>query len=685
MNKICGFLHYFNPFNLEFNQASIDFNSQLKGWQRAIAVVTAIAAGIFGLGISSIAAFRFTVEKLLPGKNSVADNASSVFQNTIPRGSGAPASPNAAPPSRVDETLSRPISLQFKDTKELIANGKLLAPNEESAIEHTILGEEEIKLRIWYDADCDSMRIVALKRNGSTHSTTMTTVNPDTFETSSQEELEIVQAVSAHLKELKTDFNREMRSFHPQILKIIFKQTLNRPNIGLAYHFYDEEHNMICEFQRETNLFILTARSQSSGNIVRLHLNSDGEIQKTQSEEKDISPSVIFDKKGPWRTFFSTLFKQFLKEKALLETFEYGERLTVHQAAISEIPEFVLSKVKAGQRYKFFTDDLTPDIGADAGGPTRQFFSQLALHLFDGSPEREIKIKDGIPFLTPLDSEKETATLELAGEKLLRSALFDENITLGNIFDPAVYACFKLLIDLDNTVTEDTLIQASQTLNKKKDLDFLFNVYNTSRVFTEEEWKFIEETWFEDERPSTPAEVKKLAKDLILEEYKPQVMAIHHLVKGTLGSTEEEKERFKMRYELWFEDLSPEKFAEEIQGMKFDRAGIAARVSTDSDNPVVRQKTAWLKEYILESGEEEIKRILMAITGSTTVTEKTDITISEAEPDVHNCSASTCYKSLKVPITHTSVGTDAGTVVSEKQLFLNNFRLIYSVSGYDMA
>ena len=184
-------------------------------------------------------------------------------------------------------------------------------------------------------------------------------------------------------------------------------------------------------------------------------------------------------------------------------------------------------------------------------------------------------------------------------------------------------------------------------------------------------------------RPNTVQDARELAKKLILDDYRNKVMAVHQMVKGTLGNTEHEKLIIFELYERLYDSLSHKQFVERIQGVKFNPMGIADRIITNSGDKVVRQKTAWLKEYIFESDEEEIKRVLMAITGSTTVTAETKIEIKGT--NAHNCTAATCAQSLSVPFTHTTVGTDAREPASQKELFLNNFRLIYSQTGFDMG
>ena len=74
---------YFNPFTKGFRDASSDFNEKLCLWQKIIAVSAAVFAGILGLGISSIAAFRFTVEKLSTTDNPIVIQTQSVSQKSF--------------------------------------------------------------------------------------------------------------------------------------------------------------------------------------------------------------------------------------------------------------------------------------------------------------------------------------------------------------------------------------------------------------------------------------------------------------------------------------------------------------------------------------------------------------------------------------------------------------------------
>jgi len=362
--------------------------------------------------------------------------------------------------------------------------------------------------------------------------------------------------------------------------------------------------------------------------------------------------------------------------------------LHLHPAVISELPEFVLSKLSPMQMYKFFNDDLTDSPGIDAGGLKRQLFTHLALHLFDGSPNRGIKMQDGIPTLENSDSREEKDLLKSAGRNLIRLALIDPSVTLGSILTPTVYQCVNLMIKFNNQINDDILMQSASLLCQTEKLRFFFDLYNRPRELTPEEITTLTSVLMavdEDEVPTDPAEVKELAKTIILDDngYRAQVMAIHSMVEGIMGETLQEQVVMRLVYESALDNLTHEQFCERIQGVPFDPQDISRRIFTNSDHPVVREKAAWLQEYILESDEEEIKRVLMAVTGSTTVTASTRIEIKGTQ--AHNCTAATCTPSLSVPTTHTDVGTDAGVVATRKEMFLNNFRLIYSEKGFDMG
>jgi len=245
-----------------------------------------------------------------------------------------------------------------------------------------------------------------------------------------------------------------------------------------------------------------------------------------------------------------------------------------------------------------------------------------------------------------------------------------------------------LMIKFNNQINDDILMQSASLLCQTEELRFIFDLYNRPRELTPEEITTLTSVLMavdEDQIPTDPADVKKLAKTIILDDnrYRAQVMAIHSMVEGIMGETMQEQVVMRLLYESALDDLTHEQFCERIQGVPFDPQDISSRIFTNSDHPVVREKAAWLQEYILESDEEEIKRVLMAVTGSTTVTASTRIEIKGTQS--HNCTAATCTPSLSVPTSHTDVGTDAGVVATRKEMFLNNFRLIYSEKGFDMG
>lgn len=675
MQPIYCFLNYSNPLSHEFQKISKDFY-KLERWRQGIVIIAAIAAGIFGFGISAFAAFRFTVEKLQKGGNAVADRTNTLFQETI----SSSKSKNSSP-------------LMFRETASLINNAKQFAPDKGFPIELEIEGTQFI---IWYDSHSRSAIIEKADEPDQA-----ITISNSSFLAENQEQMEIVEHVYRHLLELKEQFNRERRQFQPQTLKIIkcfFESEKgneydaeNPLEMGDGIHLWPEKHN-------NPRTFYLHVRIDSVAQEIKISLDNDGQINAVELNNQKRNPLFLFEEDEIWKNLLTLCFHDFLKENALKHLggsaalIINGERVNIsgtfgyHNAIISELPEYVLSKLARKQMYRYLNDDLTVGPGIDFGGLKRQMFSELALHLFDGSPNREIQVIQGIPALRNSESNKEKELLEMAGKNLIRTALTDNTVTLGNILDPVVYECFNLLIKFDNKTTDDVFMQAAQLLCKTEQLQFLFDVYNRPRIFTDEEKNLLEDIlMIEDVKDSMtdPLEAQKLAKNYILDCYKKQIMAIHYMVKGALGSSQQKQFIIRTLYERLFDHLTPEKFCEQIQGIKFDPQGIADRIFTDSDHPVVRQKTAWLKEYILSSDEEEIKRVLMAITGSTTITAKTKVKITGTR--AYNCIAHTCSTSLEVPITHTSVGTDTGTRANNKQLFLNNFKLIYSENGFDMG
>lgn len=693
MNSIHQFFNYSNPFSPEFHQSTKYFNHSLNRWQKAIVIIATVAAGILSFGISSCAAFRFTVEKLNHGDHPVADRTDAAFRRTITP--GVDASPDTPLPASIsrsaDSTPPPPVVLTFRNTNKLIDNAKLFAFHSNRPLTLTVDDQE---VTAFYDDGDHSVKI----NNGEMH----ISISSLPFQTESPIELTLIEAVSSHLDSMKENFNKGLSEFQPQTLKLI-KSFFNSER-GQEYDsdtpWESDGMQMWPETDLATGQFDLHIWIESTDQEIIISLDNEGIINAVFQDDQQVSPLFLFDSSDVWNNVLTMLLHDFLKAHALnvqmgpfmflinMQPKQISSILHLHPAIISELPEFVLSKLTPMQMYKFFNDDLTDSPGIDAGGLKRQLFTDLALHLFDGSPNRGIKMEEGVPTLENNDSNKEKDLLKSAGRNLIRLALIDPSLTLGSILTPTVYQCVNLMIKFNNQINDDILMQSASLLCQTEELRFFFDLYNRPRELTPEEITTLTSVLMavdEDEVPTNPAEVKELAKTIILDEnrYRAQVMAIHSMVEGIMGETLQEQVIMRWVYESALDNLTHEQFCERIQGVPFDPQDISSRIFTNSDHPVVREKAAWLQEYILESDEEEIKRVLMAVTGSTTVTASTRIEIKGTQ--THNCTAATCTPSLSVPTTHTSVGTDAGAMATRKEMFLNNFRLIYSEKGFDMG
>ena len=442
--------------------------------------------------------------------------------------------------------------------------------------------------------------------------------------------------------------------------------------------------------EKGKHLFILNIQQENAWKNrtqqqkLEISINNEGEVNGVYIDGCPMDPLEIFQADHPWKQQLVKILNIFLQQKATKKETRFGQKiLTTHRVVIARQPEFILSQVQEKQKYQFYNDQLNIQPGHDTGGLTRQFFSELALHLFEGSSERIIKVEEGIPVLSRNVTDEERELLTNIGRTLFYPCFIKKEYTLGQILDDSFFDLLHYLFshqDLD----DNTMVAASRLLCSNEQLNWLFEVYQKPRPLSANEVSMLTDTLGVidvdkgDKVPTDLKEIQRVIKETVIDDlsYGNKVRAAHLISEGMLQATTND-------YDSLILTTTPAvdlKYA--IQGIDLNPENIANRIYTHSDHPVVIQKTQWLKEYILESRKDEIAKFLITVTGSPTVTAATRIRIKET--DGHNCIAHTCFKSLDVPRVHTSVGTDAGQNQSDKQKFINNLRLTYTAVGFDM-
>ena len=146
-------LNYFNPFNNEFTQAINSFN-KLKGWQKAAAVVAALAGAIFSspiLFIGSFAAFRWTVEHF--NSHQVVESGSFKIAKVVEEVATAQGIAQTLP---TEEETAAPI----EDHEEIVENPAIERVVESGLIDDLTLTPEEFIQRLSWNALPENKRII---------------------------------------------------------------------------------------------------------------------------------------------------------------------------------------------------------------------------------------------------------------------------------------------------------------------------------------------------------------------------------------------------------------------------------------------------------------------------------------------------------------------------------------------
>lgn len=156
-----------------------------------------------------------------------------------------------------------------------------------------------------------------------------------------------------------------------------------------------------------------------------------------------------------------------------------------------------------------------------------------------------------------------------------------------------------------------------------------------------------------------PDVMKDLKNDLFTAAFEPYVKALHSLAKGfrlSIGSSQAAIDRnWRLIRSTYIDDNNPElckyqDFQTEIQGT-IDRETIASSIIYGDNNPVVRQKADWLKEWIRnEATPKEIRNFLIYSTGLSSLSEKIKV---RAQSQVDDPLTRDIHGYTPLPIAHT--------------------------------
>lgn len=705
-------INYFNPFSNEFSQASKDFE-RLSRFNQFLAVTASIFAGLLGLGVSAIAAFRFTVEILPKGEDKVAEKIDKVAKQSFPDVDGTSAADDVdglplqlhtAQVQTNGHPQPEPIDLELESVQSLIENVTVLAPNDHHPLKVEI---DDSTYVIWYNPTFKSVNIQNEEdfKNSRPNNKLGISIQNDKIKVFYENNLlnsldenkkALIESLFSKLNDIKMAkdaMDLEKKKFNIDSLKLLRSFFLGANGMAhtnnsalvvgeymMWYRQIDEQPSRFEPSVRQ--LFILNIQKTDDylngrqANKLGISVNAKGEVESVYVDGQAIDPLELFNADHQWNKKLVEILNVFLQEKAVKK--EFGS-LTTHSVAIARQPEFVFNNVEQGQSFNFFDDSLDQQPGIDAGGLTRQFFSELALNLFDGASGRKIKVVSGIPKLSQEASFEENDFFMRIGSMLFYPSFFAHNYTLGRILDDTFFSALHFFFTNPNIDSEETLVNACEVLKSEEHPKWLFEVYKNPRQLSPEEKTFLVNILcVVDVAPTDLAEIKDVVKDTILNELNlaDSARAAKLIAKGMLQAAGHQADGLR--------STSAKDLSNAIQGIAINKDDIANRIYTHSWNPVIQQKTQWLKEYILESDEDEIRKFLITITGSPTVTAATQIRIDETQ--AHNCSAHTCFNSIDVPTHHTDVGTAATAVTpTNKEKFINNLRLTYAAAGFDIG
>lgn len=461
-----------------------------------------------------------------------------------------------------------------------------------------------------------------------------------------------------------------------------------------VFPFKVERLNANGEKKKITEIHIQKEEEASDCGKLILQMDLDGMVDRVYLDGEEMPSIDLFREGSSEGEQVSRLLNVFMTRLAL-KVPSSGRRLDVHQQALSRVPEAVLPHVRTGQTYTFLSDTMNPQPGVDAGGPKRKFFNELSKGFFSGRPERVTQMNSGMIQLRAGDN-KGAERLEEVGEKLFYRAYSDSQLSLGRVLDDQFFNLVSLFFSGDEPSSEQVMMALQDFLGDGINASLLQAYRMDPPQLSEDAREKIQFMGYDEEEipSSNPEELKKFIVDLIFGDDNGHaqmvVRAARHVAKGFLKGVEAEEHPFRERSILL--RTTPAKLSEKIQGKALDRQDIISRIRCRSPNPVVRQKTEWLKKYILESDDREVLAFIEAVTGSSAITGETDFKIQDAGRDkdgrkINNCQAETCFNTLCVPGHHTDVGTDVveGKTYTNEEKFINNLRLLYSERGFDMA
>lgn len=433
-----------------------------------------------------------------------------------------------------------------------------------------------------------------------------------------------------------------------------------------------------------------------------IRFSKDGQIISARVDGKKEDIDRVFSQNGQWNQPLKEGIQHFLETFAMKKDIPMLG-LMIHPLVLSECPEAALMQLcKSGSftfksGVKFLNDKLQPGPGVDLGGPRRQVLGDLPRNLFDGTPQRTIKMHSQIPVLSndPSKASEEKKVLENFG-KMLAVCFKKQDYVVGRLFPDNYFGLIKKLMEVDLPLSDDQIIRLSEDeIASDENIGWMLEVYKSPRLLDTNEKETLALIGIDiPEDIDDPSKIKDFLKNCLLESFpylRNRVLAAHAISQGLKsGITPVDASAIRR--------MSNQALSRNLQGIQFSREDIASRVKHLTNDPVVRAKAAWLVEIILDpnTSEEWIKSLLKTVTGFPSVTASTSIRINATNRDF--CSAHTCTSCIDLPNKHVTNGTalkniqpvdhlpgsDPRKIAAYKQYFKDNLQITMNETGFDM-
>ncbi len=313
----------------------------------------------------------------------------------------------------------------------------------------------------------------------------------------------------------------------------------------------------------------------------------------------------------------------------------------------------------------------------DLGGLRNQFFSDLSKSLLDGSDSRIIHMKSEIPEIQNIDNSEEIEILGYLG-MFFSECFRNQNAITGRIFPDNYFSLLKSLIPICNEKLNDVdFLTCAKKIAIQEEIplfDFLLQD-NTVVALSDELHDLIFNILMlcNESDDLDIHDIKTLVFSHLLDCYKKRIISAQIVARNISKNLLDD---FMLTDEV--------SLSEKIQGQPFSRDEIVSRIFYSGQNPVIKEKITWLKEFIREKDEEWVKSLIFTITGHRAIIASTKITLKESKDSL--CRTRTCFQDIEILITHTDLGTEVqqdrnAPPVDNKTKFLN--MLTMNESGFE--